>query len=473
MALLSLIRKTPALFAPVMRKLILALPLALQPNFASAVELTSHPECLDTLFEIQKAIHKNRNAYELKAKSLKEKLPENCKKLPFEISSRNKIGYRFVLEWRGQVWQINENNEIVHLRSKAVADEKNISPSPATPAVAVDAPVPLPTPLPAGAPPPRAVLATPLISARSISLPQLTPTETLSPAEKTQSCYAKSRFTTTECSEHFEQLEARCKAEAGSRAELCNAFDKAVNSATLDNCDDANYGRCQIHIRRLQKKCSQPLAQINSECVALTAFLATHNPDSSPSETKGRTADRKPSAICSRDDRQTCAVEYCRKATNAGATKDDLQLCTEAQGVQSNKTSSALVSNVRPMHACLSDIKRLRPVTFDWKKSRLTDIGFVAEDVASTNPDLVVYDDQGRIASVKYAQISALLTGAMQELQARTAAIGDESDGLQRRVKALESVNARLQQENMDLRRQLERLVQDLERVKTKTGITD
>lgn len=348
MPLLSLIRKILA-FVALFFAMATATPYS---NFAYAVELTSHPECLDSLFEIQKGIHKNRNNYELNAKPLKEQLPENCKTLPFEISSRNKTGYRFILEWRDQVWQINENNEIAFLGSKT-PEKKNAPHAPPASEKDGNSPSVASTALPSGAPPPRAVLATPLISARPISLPQLKPVKALAPAEKTQSCYAKSHFSSTECSDHFAKLEMQCKSEKGSPTQLCNDFKNSIDSASIDNCDDANYGRCQIHIRRLQKKCSQPLAQINPECGALTSFLARRS-DRAASESGEAMAERKPSAVCSHGDGQSCAIE-----------------------------------------------------------------------------------------------------------------------SLQNRVKALESVNLRLQQENLDFRRTLERMGHEFEQLKTKTGIKD
>jgi phage shock protein A len=39
----------------------------------------------------------------------------------------------------------------------------------------------------------------------------------------------------------------------------------------------------------------------------------------------------------------------------------------------------------------------------------MTDFGLIAEDVAEVNPDLVLHDNTGRVASVRYEQIDAML----------------------------------------------------------------
>jgi len=62
-------------------------------------------------------------------------------------------------------------------------------------------------------------------------------------------------------------------------------------------------------------------------------------------------------------------------------------------------------------------IERLRPVNFHWKESGKHDLGFVAEEVEAVDPILATYDEQGEVIGVKYSQLTALLTKAIQEQQ--------------------------------------------------------
>jgi hypothetical protein len=72
--------------------------------------------------------------------------------------------------------------------------------------------------------------------------------------------------------------------------------------------------------------------------------------------------------------------------------------------------------NVEDYTRGLDLITKLRPVTFDWKKTGERDLGFVAEEVGEAEPLLnVVY--KGQIEGVKYAQITTALVNAVKEQQ--------------------------------------------------------
>ena len=75
--------------------------------------------------------------------------------------------------------------------------------------------------------------------------------------------------------------------------------------------------------------------------------------------------------------------------------------------------------NVNSYTAGLSMINRLRPVSFNWKRNGMADIGFVAEEVASVEPLLTTTNENGEIESVKYDRISAVLVNAIKEQQSQ------------------------------------------------------
>ncbi len=64
-------------------------------------------------------------------------------------------------------------------------------------------------------------------------------------------------------------------------------------------------------------------------------------------------------------------------------------------------------------------IKRLKPITFDWKDGGMHDLGLGAEDVEKIEPLLVTYNKDGQVEGVKYDRIGVVLVNAVKEQQAQ------------------------------------------------------
>jgi hypothetical protein len=62
-------------------------------------------------------------------------------------------------------------------------------------------------------------------------------------------------------------------------------------------------------------------------------------------------------------------------------------------------------------------IKRLRPVSFNWKTDNTLDFGLVAEDVASVEPRLTIRNQKGEIEGVRYDRVGVVLVNAVKEQQ--------------------------------------------------------
>ena len=75
--------------------------------------------------------------------------------------------------------------------------------------------------------------------------------------------------------------------------------------------------------------------------------------------------------------------------------------------------------NVTDFSPGLSLIRRLRPVTFDWKHSQVHDLGLIAEEVATIEPLLVTHNEKGEIEGVKYDRVGVVLLNAVKEQQAQ------------------------------------------------------
>jgi hypothetical protein len=68
---------------------------------------------------------------------------------------------------------------------------------------------------------------------------------------------------------------------------------------------------------------------------------------------------------------------------------------------------------IKPMDEASESILALKPVTFRYKKELdphgVQQFGLVAEEVEKVDPDLVVRDERGKVYSVRYDAVNAML----------------------------------------------------------------
>jgi hypothetical protein len=87
---------------------------------------------------------------------------------------------------------------------------------------------------------------------------------------------------------------------------------------------------------------------------------------------------------------------------------------------------------IKPMDKASEAILALKPVTFHYKKEldpdRTPQFGLVAEDVERVNPDLVVRDPDGKVYTVRYDAVNAMLLNEFlkehQRVEKQQATIG-------------------------------------------------
>ena len=76
-------------------------------------------------------------------------------------------------------------------------------------------------------------------------------------------------------------------------------------------------------------------------------------------------------------------------------------------------SSARFKENIKPMDKASEAIHALKPVTFRYKHELdpegVPQFGLVAEDVEKINPDLVARDDQGKVYTVRYEAVNAML----------------------------------------------------------------
>ena len=95
-------------------------------------------------------------------------------------------------------------------------------------------------------------------------------------------------------------------------------------------------------------------------------------------------------------------------------------------------------TDVNPFNSGLNLIKRLRPVSFNWKEGGKPDIGLGAEDVAKVAPSFTFTDSKGEITGAKYDRLNILLINAVKEQQKQIATLLTSNAALNARLRVVE-----------------------------------
>ena len=120
---------------------------------------------------------------------------------------------------------------------------------------------------------------------------------------------------------------------------------------------------------------------------------------------------------------------------SAGATA----LCRNASNQISTCSSSARYkSNINSFRSGLSLIKQLRPVSFNWKDSGMSDMGLVAEEVNAVEPLLTTTNAKGEVEGVKYDRVGVVLVNAIAEQQAQVEEQERRSEAQRAKIEVLE-----------------------------------
>ena len=110
-------------------------------------------------------------------------------------------------------------------------------------------------------------------------------------------------------------------------------------------------------------------------------------------------------------------------------------------------TSSArFKEKIKPMDKASEAILALKPVTFRYKEELDPDgipqFGLVAEEVEKINPDLVVRDAEGKINSVRYEAVNAML---LNEFLKEHRKVEEQQATIAQMKKQIEAVTATVQ----------------------------
>jgi Chaperone of endosialidase len=79
-------------------------------------------------------------------------------------------------------------------------------------------------------------------------------------------------------------------------------------------------------------------------------------------------------------------------------------------------------SNIDRYSGGLDTVRRLRPITFEWKENGMHDFGLAAEEVEKVDPQLVFYNKNKQVEGVKYDHVGVVLVNAVKEQQTQIEA---------------------------------------------------
>ena len=157
---------------------------------------------------------------------------------------------------------------------------------------------------------------------------------------------------------------------------------------------------------------------------------------------------------------------------------DGIPVLVDSSGqLGTSNSSRRFKEDINPMDQTSGTILALKPVTFhykdgDSKKARKTpQFGLIAEEVEQVNRDLVVYDNDGRILSVRYDAVNVMLLNEFlkehKKVEEQQTSIADLKSTVALQRKEMQVLTAQLQEQAA----QIEKVSAQLEMSKPTTKV--
>jgi hypothetical protein len=141
----------------------------------------------------------------------------------------------------------------------------------------------------------------------------------------------------------------------------------------------------------------------------------------------------------------SCYIGQIFGATSSGGTA----VFINSDGRLGTTTSSRrFKEEIKPMERASEALFALKPVTFRYKKAidqqGIPQFGLVAEDVEAVNPDLVVRDKEGKVNTVRYDAVNAML---LNEFLKEHRTVQEQKATIAQLEKGMKTVIARLEEQ--------------------------
>ena len=109
-------------------------------------------------------------------------------------------------------------------------------------------------------------------------------------------------------------------------------------------------------------------------------------------------------------------------------------------------SSARFKQAIKPMDKASEALLALKSVTFRYKQEidqdGIPQFGLIAEEVEKVNPDLVIRDEKGKIMSVRYEAVNAMLLNEFLEAHRK---LQEQQTTIERQQKQIEALTAGLQ----------------------------
>jgi hypothetical protein len=166
----------------------------------------------------------------------------------------------------------------------------------------------------------------------------------------------------------------------------------------------------------------------------------------------------------------SCFIGNIFNATSSGGTA----VFINADGQLGTTTSSRrFKDDIKPMERTSETLFALKPVTFRYKKGidpqRIPQFGLVAEDVEEVNPDLVVRDKEGKVNTVRYDAVNAML---LNEFLKEHQKVEDQDLKLKEQQATIAQLRKELQTTGAQQQKQIEALAAGLQKVSAQMGLS-
>ncbi len=165
----------------------------------------------------------------------------------------------------------------------------------------------------------------------------------------------------------------------------------------------------------------------------------------------------------------TQSATFIAGISGATASGGGAAVFVNSDGQLGTATSSRrFKQEIEPMDKASEAILALRPVTFRYKQEidpkAIPQFGLVAEEVEQVNPDLVVRDSEGKVYTVRYEAVSAMLLNEFlkehHNMQGQEATITQLKVTVAQQQKGMEVLAASLKEQESQIQAVNQRLDQ-------------
>jgi uncharacterized coiled-coil protein SlyX len=167
--------------------------------------------------------------------------------------------------------------------------------------------------------------------------------------------------------------------------------------------------------------------------------------------------------VAGADMSSSCFIDNIRGITTIN--NDAIPVLIDSAGQLGTASSSRrFKKEIKPMDKASEAILSLKPVSFRYKvhKDRTPQFGLIAEEVAQVNPDLVIYDVDGKPYTVRYDAVNAMLLNEFLKehgkVQEQEATIAELKSTVAQQQKGMEAVTARLNEQAAQIQKVSARL---------------